>query len=139
MSNPSPKKTDPPTAAEVDELGQLQAWLARNKTKIDREEELRKRFAEAYEDEDPEHTFEVDGTRTERQFVALIGPRGNRREIVDVPGVFRRLGKTLFFAICTLPLGKLDALMDASKQKGLVVNERTGPRSVKVIVKPEKE
>jgi hypothetical protein len=124
------KKTDQPTPAEVDELGHLQAWLALNKSKIDREGELRKKFQEAHEDSEPEESYTVEG----KEFTVIIGPKGNKREIVDVRAIYKKL-KFQFFDIVTIPLGKLDSLLDESKQKGLVQWVRSGSRPIKTVPK----
>jgi hypothetical protein len=134
MSAPT-KKTDLPTAAEVDELGELQAWLARKQSEIKpkeaREKELTEKIQAAYEDSPAEQEFEVLGSK----FVALIAPKGNRREVTDVKGLYKALTPAMFFRIVSVPLGKLDALLDEAKQKAFVKWARSAPRSVKVVVK----
>jgi len=129
------KKTDLPTAAEVDELGELQAWLARKKSEIqpraDREKELTEKIAAYYEDSPAEEEFTVEGKR----FIALVAPKGNRREIIDVKGLYKALTPAMFFRIVTVALGKLDALMDEAKQKPFVKWARTAPRPIKVVVR----
>jgi hypothetical protein len=130
-------KTDPPTAAEVDELGELQAWLARKKSEIqpksDREKELSDKIAACFDSSPAESEFEVKGNK----FVALVSPRGNRREIIDIKKLYKALTPTIFYKICSVPLGKLDALLDEAKQKGFVRWGRTAPRSVKVVLEVE--
>jgi hypothetical protein len=134
MSAPT-KTIDPPTAAEVDRLGLLQAQIARKKAEIKpleaEEKELSDKFAAAFDDQPAEQQFEIEG----KQFVALVEPKGNRREIIDVKGLYKALTPAMFFRIVSVPLGKLDALLDEAKQKAFVKWGRTAPRSVKVVVK----
>ena len=132
MSTPQ-KKTDPPSAAVVDEFGRLDAELALLKPKLDRHEELRKQIAACYDDQPAEQDFQAAGD----QFTAVIGPRGNRRKIIDMKKVFKAMGQAIFFKLCDLPLGKLDALIPEHEQKGIVQWEKSGSRTVKVVVKTE--
>lgn len=131
----SKQSSELPTPADVDEAGQLQAWLALMEAGIkprkDRLEELEKRFAAAFDASASTESFTVEG----KEFIAIIGPRGNRRSIIDIKKLYRVLTPPIFFKICSVPLGKLDALLDENKHKGLVEWARTGARSVDVVKK----
>jgi hypothetical protein len=132
-TSPQQKKTDPPSPAIVDEFGKLDAELALLEPKIKKHKALEKQILACYEDSPPGEDFQAHG----EEFTAVIGARGNRRKIVDMAAVLKRMGKAIFFKLCDMPLGKLDAIIPEQEQKGIVVWEQSGSRSVKVVTKTE--
>lgn len=131
----TPKNT--PSPAEVDELGQLQAWLAPRKAEIkpaeEREKALRDKMAAAFDDRPPGEVIQLHGL----QYVAVIHARGWERKITNMKKLFKALGAVLFFKVCDVGLGKLDALTTEAQRKEFVVKQQTGARKVEAVNKVE--
>jgi hypothetical protein len=117
--------------ALVDELGSLDAELARLKPKIDRAKWLRDVIAGWYTDEAPEAAMMADGN----QYSAIISAMGNKRSVISIAAVKRRLGEREFMAHCSIGLGVLDELLTVEELPEFVTSERTGPRGVKTVAK----
>jgi hypothetical protein len=66
-----------------------------------------------------------------------MGPRTNKRTLVDKKKIFeilrRMLGLDGLIAILDFPLGAIDKTIPQSLQKGLIHEERSGYRSLKVV------
>lgn len=131
----TPKKQDLPSPAEVDELGQLQAWLAPKEAEIrpkkEREKSLRDKFAAAYDDAPADEVIQVHGS----EYVAVIHARGFERKITNMKKLFKALGAVLFFKVCDVGLGKLDSLTSEAQRKDFVARDQTGNRKVEAVPK----
>lgn len=136
MSKPSsqPAQAVSPAAALaslIDEYGDLDAKVTLFKPTLNRHEEVRKLIQGNFVASLAGASYTEHGTR----FTCIVGPRENERKITDM----RKLAKILkdrFFAICSVALKKLDAEGLSDEQlKGLVTQDRTGTRSVKVVPK----
>ena len=135
MASTSPQKKKKPEApppgpspqlkAQIDELGQLELEIGPMKAKINRAEALRKSIAASFSGL-PEETAKLDGNL----FTALIGPRANQRSIVSMPRLFQILKKDVFLESCSFTLGKVEELVPADQQAGLIHEAQTGPRKV---------
>jgi hypothetical protein len=127
------KKSDPPSPAIVDEFGKLDAELALLEPKIKKHAALQRQILACYDDLPAAEDFQAHGD----EFTAIIGARGNQRKILDMKKLFKALTPQIFMKICSVPLGKLDAMLPGQEQKGLVEWEQNGPRSLNVVVKTE--
>jgi hypothetical protein len=133
MAATRPKtRTIPPKsklATLIDELGALQEDLlqAGAPAKIRRAEALRKELA-----------AEIDGLAPAdrvwhgcgEHFEVLAGMKENRRRVRSVSEVQAALGPERFLDACSVTLAALERVLPASEAAGLVVEERTGPRSI---------
>jgi hypothetical protein len=118
--------------AVVDELGALDAQIAALGPKIRRAESLRKQvqgWADADFPADQNVVFEG------ASFLAEASAKGNRREIADMEGVFKRLGRSKFFEVCQVALKRLDELLTAAEAAAVLKESRSGPRSVKTLAR----
>jgi RNA processing factor Prp31 len=113
----------------VDELGALDSELARLKPKIDRAKYLRDVIVSWYADEKPEAAMLAEGT----QYSAVVSAMGNKRSVISIKDVKRRLGETEFMQHCSIGLGVLDEILSVEELPEFVKTERTGPRSVKTV------
>lgn len=118
--------------AIVDELGALDSELARLKPKIDRAKYLRDVIVSWYVDEKPEAAMLAEGT----EYSAIVSAMGNKRSVISIKDVKRRLGETEFMQHCSIGLGVLDEILSVEELPEFVKTERTGPRSVKTVAKP---
>jgi len=117
--------------ALVDELGTLDAELARLKPKIDRAKWLREVIAGWYADEKPESAMVANGDK----YQAIVSQMGNKRSVISIKEVKRRLGETEFMQHCSIGLGVLDEILTVEELPQFIKTERTGPRSVKTVAK----
>lgn len=83
-----------------------------------------------YEKQPAEQAYTEDG----KHYTVIVGPRSNERKIVDMPAIAERL-KERFFALCSMPFKKLDVEIPPDQQTGLVTQERTGDRTIKLVRK----
>ena len=118
--------------AIVDELGALDSELARLKPKIDRAKYLRDVIVSWYADEKPEAAMLAEGT----EYSAVVSAMGNKRSVISIKDVKRRLGETEFMQHCSIGLGVLDEILSVEELPEFVKTERCGPRSVKTVAKP---
>lgn len=117
----------------VDECGRLAAWYKRAKPKVDRFAEMKKSisgWAAA------EHAASDEATYNGRSHTATVSAADFQREIVNMQGVYERMGHEAFIAHCAVAFKVLDIFVapDDAIGAGLVKKERTGSRSV--IVQP---
>jgi hypothetical protein len=65
-----------------------------------------------------------------------VGPRQNERRIAkNMRAVHKLLGDDLFYSMVKINIGDIDTYVDVQKKEQLLVEERTGPRRLKVYLK----
>lgn len=128
---PNPATADG-RAALIDEYGRLDARLADLKPDAKRHEELRRILLGLYENEDPGSTYEPAGS----DYVLTVGPRAERRSVVDMRAVVDRIGLDAFLPLISISFEKLDSVILPEEQVEFVRKSATGPRQLRVTAKP---
>ncbi len=64
-------------------------------------------------------------------YVATIGKKANKREITDIRGIAKFMGKD-FFKIVSVALKDVDDYLNPEQREQCIKSERTGSRSIKV-------
>lgn len=123
----------------VDELGALQAELAeirrgqaeslRDKTK--REDELKKAIRSVFKEAPAKKSYSIPG----KSYTAEVSACEPRRAVKDAVAVLKKLGTKVFCGLVTIPVTKLEKLVDAGEFDKLVETQPTGPRTLKVSAK----
>lgn len=117
--------------AIVDRAGVLEAKFAALKPDADELKLLKDVIAGWYASEPPEKAMIADGIK----YQAVISAKGNRREVISIAAVRRRLGDQEFMAHASIGLGVLDELLSVEELPAFIRSDRTGPRSVKTVAK----
>ena len=126
-------------AAVVERIGALGEKLrfeaARLKPLVEERGKLLVEVAGWYEDFDPDRS---DAWETE-SFLLKVGPRENERTITDRAKCYKLLRMTIaqFIEVCTIPLKLVDKRIAKEKHSLFLVQERTGPRDIEVMRKPQ--
>jgi hypothetical protein len=97
-------------------------------------ETLRPQVQALYDAEPAGSDFKLRGDKYE----LLIGPREKQRKVTSMRKLAKAL-KDVFFDHCQVPLKIIDALLPGDKQKGLIVEDRTGTRPVEAVPIPEEK
>ena len=118
-------------AALIDEYGRLDARIAELKPVSKRHEELRRILLGWYEDEDGTATYEPAGA----DYVLTVGPRAERRSVVDMRAVVDRIGLDAFLPLISISFEKLDSVILPEDQVEFVRKAPTGPRQLRVTAK----
>jgi hypothetical protein len=127
-----PDGVAPIAAADVDELGRLEAELAPFKAKISRRDAIRKNLREAYSKADALQQFELKGEK----FVAIIGPRGNER-IINFKELAKKIGIKAYAAFATCTLKALGEHVPEDVASQVVSYEYSGPRDITLVPRAE--
>jgi hypothetical protein len=120
---------DPVRAKVIDEFGALATMVAQLRIAEKRYDQLRSIIAGWYEDQPADAAYMEDGS----QFVLQVGARPLKRWISDMAAVEQRLGPKRFFELCSISMEKLDSVIAPADQRGLVAEDRIGPRTLKAI------
>lgn len=121
---------DKSLAAQVDELGALEAELAPLKPKLARAEALRKALRERFEGVAPEKACEARGAR----FIAALGPKAIERT-VDVAKLVKLIGFKAVVPLAKIALNALTRLTGPPQVAAGIastVSAATGPRPLKI-------
>lgn len=110
----------------ADEFGRLDAKLKEFAPAIKRHEQLKKEIQSWYDKADAEtgHCFEG------AEYAIEVGPKANKRTILDMSALSKRLGLKTFLNYCSFSLEKLDGLIVPSQHEGLVSSDFSGSRRV---------
>ncbi len=132
---PTPKPVSPPAApsplaAQIDELGAIDARLAPLRSLIAREETLRKLVRGAYADDARPGEIAVDGV-THR---VVLGPRGNQTSI-DIAMLVRKIKPSAFARFGVTSLAALKENVSPEVYGAVTASDATGPRALKVFAK----
>jgi len=125
-----PLKT--PTSAElIDELGDLQKQIAAVAPLAKRVTAIRETILGWTKGQKPLATATFDGKR----YVAVVSACQNKRTIKDLGKVFDRLGKKLFLAVCSVPLGAVEDQIPLPERPDYIEETPTGPRRLEVMAR----
>lgn len=115
----------------VDELGDLDFFLAPYRGKIAREEQLRKKLRAEYAEKPGDQDFEIAGSR----FVAFLGMRAIERW-VNVQRLAKHVPLKMLTAIAGVTLKALEEAKIAGNVQAICIQStQTGSRSLKVLPK----
>lgn len=119
-------------AAQIDELGRLEAALAPHLKTIARVELLRKLIRIAHDDAKfpAEQEIQAEGQR----YTAVLGRRGNQT-LIDIPRLVRTIKAAAFAKFATCTLGVLKEKVSAAIYADVTSIEATGHRSLTTFVK----
>jgi len=120
---PAPAET--PLGELVDELGKIEHQLEPYRAAMAREDKLRLMIRARFDSSPAAEAFETAGER----FAALVGARGNV-SVIDNKRAFKALGAAAFQRIAKLTLAGL--LRENVDTAGIVTQEQTGPRSLRI-------
>lgn len=126
----APSEADKALAAQVDELGALEAELAPLKPKLARAEALRSALRVRFEGEPAANACEARGAR----FIAALGPKAIERT-VDVAELAKRIGWKAVVPLAKVALNALARLTDpplVNAAQAAIVSAATGPRPLKI-------
>jgi hypothetical protein len=132
--SPAPVLTPDERRDLADRAGAAYMEAQRAKPAIKAWETLRPQVQALFDTEPKDKDFKLRGAKYE----LMIGPRENQRKITSM----RKLAKALkdaFFDHCAVPLKIIDVLLPGEKQKGLIVEDRTGSRPVEAVTLPTPE
>jgi len=109
-----------------------QAELAKVDPHARRVKEISDELVAAHRKEPPEAQIAVEG----EQFIVIISPKENKREILgSTEKFYKLLGRAKFFDLWRPTLAGLEKLLPKPKFDECVKEERTGPRTIKVVAK----
>jgi hypothetical protein len=120
-------------AEVIDELGDVQAKLAKYSDLRKREEVLRERIVNWLEPVSATAACTLIGLRYEM----CASPRRLERRILSMRAVFKALGEKLFLARCSVALKVLEEELSLTKRVGLTAEARTGARTITTVPKTE--
>lgn len=112
-------------AAQVDELGGLEAEIAPFKQKILRIDALRKLVRAHYEKAAPLSSFEAPG----QKYTALVGPCANETWI-NPARLIQAIGERAYSAIATVTLGVLRKSVTPDIAAGVTTVKASGTRTL---------
>lgn len=112
----------------IDELGALDKELAPLRSKITREEKLRKTLRGCLGAADP--LAEVHGAG--KKFRVVLGPCGIKRVVLSRTKLFRALTAKVFRQVATVTFDQIDAHLSPVEQVGITGTEQSGPRPLRV-------
>ena len=132
MPTPAKKAKPQPAAlaAIVDEIGDLDAELAPFKQRIARLDMLRKAVRSHYEPCPADGAFTAEGMR----YAILVGERGWNSTINNAQ-LLKLIGVKVFVSIASFTQKAIEAECDAGVLPAVVMQEQTGPRSLKILAK----
>ncbi|HLG97193.1 MAG TPA: hypothetical protein VKX49_12850 [Bryobacteraceae bacterium] len=116
----------------VDELGDKMTAVALFKAETqNRCDELKSELLLRYDEASAETSYVVKG---ERHVIELSAKR-NERQVLDMWKLYRAVKMKLkeFLSYCKVSMTFVDSRLDPDQQEGVVYQERSGPRSVKLI------
>lgn len=130
------KGASDPSPEDIDRFGDLDLKVQLFAPTAEEHELLKKKIEAAVATKPGDLPAQVQGHRYELQLSA----RRNKRTITNVTKVFsllrKRLGLAGLLSLITIPFGEaVDKHMTDAEKAGLIVEERTGSRSVKVVAK----
>lgn len=114
--------------AIIDEYAELDKKIAPWKPAFARHKELRETITGWYDELPAADTFEAKG----KKYTITVSPREFQRKIVSMTKVKAKLGLKRFLTLCGFTLKNLDAHIPTSEQKGMVIREQTGHRSLTI-------
>jgi len=113
----------------ADAFGVLDAQVQMFKPTVKLHEAARKRIQALYDAAPADQEFILQGHDWQIQ----IGPREKQRTILSMAKLLKEVTLKVFLEHCTFPLKIIDALLPGDKQSKLVVESRSGTRSVKAV------
>ena len=78
-----------------------------------------------------EQKVEISG----EAYVASIGEKAKKREITDIAKIHHLMGDDAFYKIATVPLKKVDDYLNPEQRAEVILEDKSGPRSLKVKIK----
>jgi hypothetical protein len=121
-------------ATVVDELGRIEADLAKAYAKLEKQvtraAELRALILSWYDATPANEAALAEG----KKFVVQVTACFNQRTL-DIGRVYRKLGWKRFLLVCSVPLGKAQAVLGPREMAACVTTAQTGPRSLSVVAR----
>lgn len=135
---PKPKSKLEQIALKVEEVGSLQKNAAKIAEKIKALQvelepystavkQLEELANEYLNDKNPDEEFTLNGTH----YRAVVGKKGNKREITDLEYIRKRVGPKVFMEIASVKLSDVDNYLTPDEKAKCVKTERT-KRNIKV-------
>lgn len=112
-------------AAQVDELGALEAEIAPFKQKIVRVDALRKAIRARFDASPPLSSCEAPG----KAYTAILGPCATQRWI-NPALLIKAIGAKAYSAIATVTLAALERNVSAEIAAGVITSKATGGRTL---------
>ncbi|GAC1699960.1 MAG: hypothetical protein NVS9B4_00430 [Candidatus Acidiferrum sp.] len=117
--------------ALIDEFGELDRQVAAFRPTLDRRLALAAEIQNWFVDLGPEEAATLEG----RLYTLQVSACAHQRKIVSMKKLFRRIGQSLFLNWCTFPLTAIDRLLTGADTSDLVIEARTGNRTIKAVAR----
>lgn len=128
-----PRRTRTHVISLIDELGSVQAKIARLKKLSENDKAIRELLLESLQLK-PNQAAVGEG----HHYRVVISECCNEREITDKVALIDCIGLEVYLASSSIPLGRLDKLTTEAQQKAFIKETQTGSRTFKTIAKLEK-
>jgi hypothetical protein len=135
LKSPAPLPTLQASTTDIDRYGYLDARYLEAKSWLDEREALKKTLQDLHKDAPAALPIRLEGDL----YAVILGVRENQQTITNKPMAFAALRRVLGIAALTEALSYTLKLLDLhvpkDKQAAFISTARTGPRSIRSVIK----